>query len=144
MLTRPTAGLVGLLIIFLLLRDYYQRSISGKLFAHKALMFSIPILLSLIFLHWFNYIRFGDPFFNPYSIADIGTANKAIRTLGVFSIQHIPSSLYYYILKSVEPVTSKTLHLEFPFVIYSEFGLSFFIIAPFFFMFLKLSTNQVC
>lgn len=124
--TRPTAGLIAIAVILLKIKKIKE-----------ILIFSLPILVTIIILLWFNFARFGNPFFNTYQTNEVGTTYEHLRNIGILSIEHIPSNFYYYFLSSVVPVTDNLKHLIPPFFSYDPWGLSFFLVAPFFLYSLK-------
>lgn len=119
--TRPTAAFI-FLILFLSFYKKYK----------DLLVLFIPVVITILALGWFNYVRFGNPFDNGYATNNIGEVSELVRQIGLFSIEHIPSNIYYYFLASVEPVTDNGIHLVFPFFTYNSWGLSFLLVSPFF------------
>lgn len=134
--TRPSASLIGLLILGYLSISFYKKTINFGSFLKKLTLFFLPVMFSILGLLWFNYIRFGNPFFNTYLNSDTESFFKASQSLGIFSIQHIPTNIYYFFVASVVPVLNNH-QLIFPYITYSPFGLSFFIVCPFFIRALK-------
>lgn len=126
--TRPTAGFI---IFYLLIWIALQKSSFRNKFS-QLLQLAIPIGLSLIGLFALNYSRFGNIFDNGYGSNDIGGYLEPLRQMGMFSLSHIPANLYYYFLESVEPVLKNSQNLVFPFIKYNGWGLSFFLVSPFF------------
>ena len=127
--TRPTSGFIILALVVLLYikKEPLQRKIN------RVIPFLIPLFISLVALMWFNYARFGNLVDNGYLKNDVGGFIDPLRSLGLFSLQHIPTNFYYYFLASVEPITSNiSVHLKFPYIKYSEWGLSLLFVAPFF------------
>jgi hypothetical protein len=129
--TRPTAGFIGVLLAWLLFKTFLKRGITKQLIV-DVFSFFLPICISILFLLWFNYVRFGSAFFDTYHYLDAGVVLRPVQQLGVFSLRHVPSSFYYFFLASYLPVTKGTAHLVFPYITYSPFGLSFFLVCPFF------------
>lgn len=130
--TRPTAGIIILLLLPFLI---FKKDQAGKKLVN---LFSLifPILISIIFLMWFNFARFGNAFDNGYYTNDVGGFIGPLRDMGVFTIQHIPGNIYYYFLISVDPIKDGA-KLLFPYIKYNVWGLSFFLVAPFFLYSLK-------
>lgn len=127
--TRFTSGFIIFALIFLLYKE--KRLVNFFLFF-------LPIIITILLLIWFNYARFGNPLENGYLTNDVGGYMSPLRDLGFFSLQHFPTNFYYYFLASVEPVISNiSVHLEFPFIKYSGWGLSVLLVAPFFLYSLK-------
>lgn len=127
--TRPTSGFIILALLFFLYKENVP--VSKKLY--NLLYFLLPVFISIFVLMWFNYARFGNPLDNGYISNDVGGFIGPLRDLGLFSLQHIPTNLYYYFLTSVDPVFSNiSIHLKFPFIKYDGVGLSLLLVAPFF------------
>lgn len=127
--TRPTAAF--LLGFFLL--EVIRGQIPFQEKRQKIVHLLLPMLISGVLLLAFNYVRFGNPFDNGYKTNNIGQISEPQRALGVFTPLHIPMNVYWYFLSSFKPVTDEgTAHVVFPFIRYSEWGLSLFIVAPFF------------
>ncbi len=135
--TRITAATFGLIIIFALFETWFKSKEDLK-FLKNILLFLVPIIFSISFLLWFNYIRFGDPLFDTYKASDVNPLLLTSMSKGIFSLSHIPSNIYYGFLTSVIPVTLKNdPNLIFPFITYGKWGISFFLICPFFLYALK-------
>lgn len=127
--TRFTSGFI-IITLFCLL--YKERNLM-KIKLFNLFIFLLPIFMSIFLLGWFNYARFGNPLDNGYLSNDVGGYISPLRNLGFFNIAHLPTNFYYYFLASVEPVTSNiSIHLRFPFIKYTSWGLSLFLVAPFF------------
>ena len=132
--TRFTSGLIIFALVFLF---YKEKSLLERRLINLSL-FLLPIFVSGFLLILFNYARFGNPLDNGYLTNDVGGYMNPLRDLGFFNLQHFPTNFYYYFLASVEPVTSNSsIHLKFPFIKYSGWGLSLLLVAPFFLYSLK-------
>lgn len=130
--TRITAATFGILIGFTLLYDYYKTK-KIKPILKNSLFYLLPIIFSISFLLWFNFIRFGNPLFDTYKASDVNPVLLSSMSKGIFSLSHIPSNIYYGFLTTVIPVTLKNdPNLIFPFITYGKWGVSFFIVCPFF------------
>ncbi len=83
---------------------YRVLSIQGKMAINKksvitALVFLTPVLISLMLLGWYNYIRFDNPFEPGWRYAFTGTSVPYLSsTLQVFNIRYLPFNLYNYLL----------------------------------------------
>lgn len=127
--TRFTSGFIIFALIFLLYKE--KRDLRRKLM--NLFFLSLPIFVSGLLLVWFNYARFGNLFNNGYFTNDVGGYLSPLRDMGFFSLQHFPTNFHYYFLASVNPITSNIgVHLKFPFIKYNSWGLSLFLVAPFF------------
>lgn len=124
--TRPTAAFIILPIIYLIYKKAKKQKTLSPVF------FLSPIIISILLLMIFNQARFSNPIDNGYFTNHLGYELSPVRDLGVFSLVHIPTNIYYYFLISIEPITKGNYNLITPFFTYSRWGLSFFIVAPFF------------
>lgn len=127
--TRPTAAFLGLIIIWMI---FSTNKLKPARKLYNLLAFILPGIVMILLLLGFNYIRFHDPFFNTYIASNSLPMLNSLKVWGVFSIAHIPSSIYYYFLISYVPITVKMVHLVFPYITYNPLGLSFFLVCPFF------------
>ena len=126
--TRPPAGFIIFPIIFFAVTQYRYLGLTIR----KLTSFFVPLGITAILLLLFNYARFGNPFDNGYWITNIGSPLVPLRQFGLFSFAHLPMNVYWYFFASYERVTDGTAHVVFPFITYSPWGLSFFLVAPFF------------
>ena len=141
--TRVTSATIALYICFLLVKDY-SRNKQTLHFLKQVLVFTFPIIISVSLLLWFNYIRFGNPLFYTYHASTTNPLLDSSKAIGIFSIEHIPSNIYYGFLTSIIPVMAQDgPNLVFPYITYSKMGISFFIICPFFlYAFYTFKTNK--
>lgn len=136
--TRPTAALIIIPISYQLIKQ----SLKGKV-SKRLLTFFSPIALTIVLLLLFNYLRFNNILYNAYQTNNIGGSMPHFRSLGLLSIEHLPTNFYYYFLISVNPVTdSSGAHLVFPYITYSTWGVSLFLVAPFFLYSLKTISSK--
>lgn len=103
----------------------------------------VPTVVSGLVLLWYNYARFGDPFVNGYMTMNnwLMPEDRRFETLnyGLFQIRNIPMNIYYYFLKTLDPVRvdyftefGQTYVLKPPYVKLTYPGTSFFVAAPIF------------
>lgn len=140
--TRPSAALIIIPVLYKLIKKSSTENIIRHL-----LIFISPIIITIIISFWFNYVRFHDIFYNAYQTNNVGGSMPYFRSLGFLSLQHVPTNFYYYFLISVNPVTDKSgTHLVFPYITYSTWGISLFLMAPFFlyaFKTILLKDNEI-
>lgn len=110
--------------------------------------FLLPILLSLVLLGSYNYLRFGSAFNTGYAHSTTWPKEykKLIDRHGMFSINHIPTNLYLFLLKGPEAIySSEGPILKAPFLKADHMGMSIFFTSPFlvFALFAKLPRRQV-
>jgi len=150
-LTRYTAGFTTLFFILTLLLD---KDIRKQDKIRRMSLLLIPILFSGMVLLALNYARFGDFFNNGYMLVNnvLLTEDQRFELLnyGLFQIRNIPTNLYYYFIKSLDPVLvdhfsyfGNTYILEAPYIKVSSPGTSFFIASPvFLYLFVKRKLSK--
>jgi hypothetical protein len=100
MLTRPTASLAVLLFLISILNANAKWQEKVKQLA----TLGVPLLLSLVIYFIYNYLRFGNPLEMGYSYAQLAEPLARARDYGLFSLVHLPSNLYYFLLSGPLPV----------------------------------------
>jgi hypothetical protein len=133
--TRPTAMFFGGIFAFSILRD----KLSWKAKFRQLFLLAVPILLSMALLGWFNFARFGNALDNGYRTNNVGGTSEPLRDLGIFTPLHIPMNVYWYFFSTFTTVTDGTAHLVYPYISFSPWGLSLFLVAPFFMFTLRHS-----
>ncbi len=128
--TRPTAGFIILLILFRLLRSKNHR-------LKNVVLFTSPVVIAILFLLFFNFFRFGNALNNGYTINNLNPILTGFRQSGIFNIINLPGNFFFYFLAPPFLKINQNHLLIYPFIIYSPWGLSFFIVAPFFIYALK-------
>lgn len=102
------------------------------------LKLSMPIVITVGLLGIYNFARFQNPLESGYNLQLIPEEPKLRRDQGLFSPKHIPSNLYYMILKSPDPVLEDKSHrLKAPFITFDSYGLSIFFLSPILFLIFK-------
>lgn len=93
--------------------------------------FSLPVIFIITLLGAYNQARFKTPFESGYNLQLIPEATRERRSIGLFSLAHIPSNLYYMLLNGPSPVLNEKTHmLKPPFVTFDSYGTSLFFISP--------------
>lgn len=134
-LTRQTVILISLFFLIFI----FQKFSPTNLFK-----FTLPILLAQILIFSYNYLRFGNIFENGYSYQIISGDQLERRNQGLFSIEHIPTNLYYMLLKTPEFRNSKVLaDLSIPWPNYNPNGMSIFILSPLLFILIKTELKSL-
>lgn len=130
-LTRLTAaiGIVFFLleILFSSLRDEWKMKIK------KIGQLIIPLIIAVLLLGLYNYLRFGNFLEQGYSFQTLYGAAEIARGLGLMNIIHLPGNLYYAFLSMPLPVFRDAVShvLQFPFLRDNPWGMSIFITSPF-------------
>lgn len=135
-MTRITAGF-GILFFFAAILFESGPSFSKKI--HQCLMLGVPLIVSVLLLFGYNYARFQDPLDNGYTTMNSGITSEESRYelihYGLFQLQNIPTNVYYYFFKTVDPITllrGNQYILIPPYVTINFPGTSFFVVSPFF------------
>jgi hypothetical protein len=142
----------GMGIIFFLLEALWEQG-SVKQKAGRVLQLLIPAVIVGGMLLFYNQVRFGKTWDNGYMNANKGilTDEQRYETLnyGLFKLRNIPTNIYYYFIKSPEPVTvnyqsmwGSAYVLKWPFVKITFPGVSFFVVAPLFLFMARASFRE--
>lgn len=124
----------GATIIFFILEVLFQDGDVRKKLRDLALLLA-PVAGVVILLGLYNYFRFGSVFDNGYMGAMISpNPLESMRdAFGLFDIRYFVQNFFYYFLKLPQLFfIGGTRTLTWPYVAASPWGLSFFIVAPFF------------
>lgn len=128
-ITRATAAGI---IVFLFLEIITEKKITLKL--KPILQLLLPFSGAILIIGLYNFFRFNSPFNGGYTYQDISTISAASRSIGLFSIKHIPFNLYHALFGA--PIINTSSHLPwqaaYPFIKNNPYGLSIFITSPFF------------
>lgn len=143
--TRFTAGLGITFFIFSVLMS---RSMHWEKKVKQLAFLCLPVVFMLGMLVFYNYARFGNPFENGFLLSNNSFLSVTDRYeqlhYGLFKLRNIPTNVYYYFIKGLDPVVvqQKTLWgntyvLQSPYVTVRYPGTSFFIVSPLFFYLFK-------
>lgn len=116
-------------IVELLSSNFVQKKLNN------ILLLIIPILISVIFLGFYNFLRFENFFETGYSYqATMVSELQDATTKGLFSFQHIPGNLYVFLFKSPESLRINDINyvLKFPYLKADYWGMSIFFTSPLF------------
>lgn len=138
--TRATAA-PGLLFFVGDLFWKNKESLKTKL-KHLRLLL-LPVILAAALVMSYNYARFGNVLESGYQMADNKRSSDINRYelthYGLFQFRNIPTNIYYYFIKTVDPVRvehygdfGQTYLLKPPYVRVENPGAGFFIISPVF------------
>lgn len=98
-------------------------TLKNNLSVKRVVLFAIPLIVFVLLYFTYNFIRFGDPLQNGYTLIP-GILKEPWFNKGQFSIQYIPNHLYLMFLKL--PIITK----DFPFIKPSWAGLAIWITTP--------------
>lgn len=136
-LTRATAA--PIIIFFALELISYNKRRIGKVKMFSALL--LPGMAAVIIQGVYNFIRFHNPFNGGFEYQLISRDSAEARSMGIFSIKHIPTNLISLLFRGPMPVVkdSTSWSLKFPFISNNQFGMSMFFTSPYL---LSLFTNK--
>ncbi len=148
-MTRFTAGLGVIFFIYEIITNS-NHHIYQKIKNLLALL--SPVIVSGILLLGYNWLRFGNIFNNGY----LWTHNwyytreefSEFVNHGLFSIKNIPTNIYYYFIKTPDPIfVDKPLlrtiyYLKPPFIKVGFPSTSFFIVSPIFLYLFKADLHK--
>lgn len=97
--------------------------------------FFIPILIAFILLGIYNLARFQNPLEQGYNYQIIPQEAQERRSVGLFSLKHVPANIYYMLFKGPEGIfTDNSRDLKFPYLTFDSYGLSIFFLSPILFL----------
>lgn len=131
--TKPTLYLATIFFLVELLRSSRSSFVKKKL--SNIFLLIVPILLSVIFLSFYNFLRFKNFLETGYSYqATMVSGLQDAAAKGLFSFQHIPGNLYVFLFKSPEPLRINDINyvLKFPYLKADYWGMGIFFTSPLF------------
>jgi hypothetical protein len=92
-----------------------------------------PVALAVMLQGLYNFVRFHNPFNGGYEFQLIGPESAEARSMGIFSIKHLPTNLYSLFFRAPVPVLkdSTSWSLKFPYIQNNIFGMSIFLNSPY-------------
>ena len=131
-LTRYTYIFAPLFFFILFIIEHRKTSIIEL--SKKIVFFSLPLIVVVLGVFSYNYIRFDKIITTGYEGHSIGAIDPFnFSEYALFNIENIPGNIYYYFLKAPEPIFEEgTFHLTYPYLAGSPISLSFIIVAPLF------------
>ncbi len=125
--TRITTAPASLFFLYYLFQKPFK--------LNNLVKFLLPITVVILLLAIYNYARFKNPLESGYNYQIIPNEAKTRREIGLFSPKHIPSNLYYMLLKGPDPILNSNSHeLKPPFITFDSYGLSLFFLSPILFL----------
>lgn len=139
-MTRATAGLG---ILFYLTDVITDSSFSRKQRTSSLAQLLVPVIVASMILGGYNFARFENPFDNGYKRANnwqhgLQSDEYVRREYGLFQLINIPTNIYYYFLKGLDPVLAELAEtnvdyiLKPPYINVGHQGVGFFFVAPIF------------
>jgi len=137
LITRATAAPILIFFCF----ELWQKSNKTPKKLTKFAQLCLPVIAAFILLGIYNFMRFHNPFNGGYAYQLISLPPAQSRSLGVFSLLHIPAGLYSVLLRGPVPIlrNSTSWTLKFPYIGNNIYGMSMFITSPYL---LYLFTNK--
>ncbi len=133
-LTRATS--IFAISFFVLATLFENKNLTRKHLSNTLLLI-VPVITSIIIFLGYNYARFGNIFTTGHTINNIQPATQALmrEKYGLFRLENISTNIYWYFLAPPQPVLEEgTYHLVPPFLRPHDWGMSFFIMSPIFFL----------
>jgi hypothetical protein len=90
----------------------------------RLVTFSLPVVVSLLVVGWYDWVRFGSPFENGYSATQLGKLLADRRAQGLFSVRHLPENLGLIIAGGFD------LRARFPYLVPNENGHALLLTSP--------------
>ncbi len=136
-LTRATAAPI---IVFFGLELISHKSILMTKIKKLTVLF-FPVVLAVIIQGLYNFIRFHNPFNGGYEYQLISSDSAEARSMGIFSIKHLPTNLYSLLFRAPIPVLkdNTSWSLKFPYIENNIYGMSIFLNSPYL---LSIFTNK--
>jgi hypothetical protein len=138
LLTRLTAGLgiVAFIVLCLIEAKNSKKIRSAIEYLSKLIL---PFVIAIIILMLYNFARFDSPFESGYNIQKLYTTSlHENREIGLLSLQHFPTNIYYAFFAAPNTVLKKTTPasqvLTYPYIKPNSWGMSMFFISPYLLM----------
>lgn len=129
-MTRITAAPV---FVFFGLELWFLKSATHQKLK-KFAQLSLPIVIAVMLLGLYNFLRFHNPFNGGYSHQLLYPDAIESRAYGgMFSLLHIPANLYSALLGAPVPIHRDTTSwlLKFPYIENNIYGMSIFVTSPY-------------
>lgn len=126
-MTRATAAPIVIVFLLDILFNQKDKKIS------KVLKVILPILGALLILGLYNIFRFGNFLTSKYGQQVLFPASTETRSLGLFSLIHLPTNLYYLFLATPVGIlrSASSWTLKFPYIKSNPVAMSIFITSPY-------------
>jgi len=130
LLTRITAAPLVIFFGLELLRTVKNGNQRYK----KLFQLGLPVIIAVLLIFLYNFLRFHDPFNGGFAYQLEFPNTAAARSLGLFSLIHIPTNFYSAVLRAPTPIlrSSASWTLKFPFIQNNPYGMSIFFTSPYF------------
>lgn len=105
---------------------------SALAFVEKLGVLMCSLAVPLLLLGVYNYARFGTPTESGFGRADLYREGlERARSVGLFSLKHIPKNLFMMLLQGPQPVGgADSPVLRFPYIEPSKWGMGLFFTSP--------------
>lgn len=120
------------MVLFFALYIWYQES-DKKLKIKKLFRLVVPLVIAAILICLYNYQRFGNPLNNGNQYQLLSTSSSTARSMGLFSINHIPTNLYTATLRgpNIRLISNQSWSLKWPYIVNNPLGMSMFLTSPY-------------
>jgi hypothetical protein len=129
------------LIFGILFFPLYYYFFHREKFIKMLFNFFVPVLLGILISFSYNYLRFGGIFKTGYEYQLTIPEIIANRNVAMWSIKHIPTNLYLFLLKG-PGVVYKSGTLVLTDIIPDRWGMSFLITSPIFLLILAANFRK--
>lgn len=128
-LTRISAAPIVLFFVLAILWSKESKQIKIKQF----LMISVFMLLTISIIGSYNYMRFGNPLNNGNKYQLLSNDSAEARSIGLFSLNHIPTNLYTAVLRGPDTILrdSTSWSLKPPYIVNNPLGMSIVLTSPY-------------
>jgi hypothetical protein len=128
-------------ILFLAIVFYVLEFIQKRLSLKQLFLLFMPVLVSLIILGGYNFVRFHSVLETGYKYDITLNSFPLSRNLkyGYMSLRHIPANLYSFFIMPPQPLLADTkgsFVLKFPYLKVDPWGLAIWYTSPLFFLLL--------
>ncbi len=129
LMTRITAAPIIIFFLIMTLMEKTRRDAKLRNLAYLV----IPFVIAGCFIGAYNNQRFGSPLNNGSKYQLLSAESSEARSMGVFSIKHLPTNLYTIVLRGPNIVLndSTSWSLKFPYISNNSYGMSIFITSPY-------------
>jgi hypothetical protein len=132
-----------ILAVIFFVAEYFRRRLTGR----QLTLIFIPIILCVIVLGAYNYVRFNSVFETGYNyhIGDPYPLSENYRGYGRTNLAHIPANLYAFFIKPPVPITNTKdgYVFVFPYLKADPWGMAIWFTSPLFLLILfKFKKNE--
>jgi hypothetical protein len=140
-----TRGSAYFAILFFILEILFNHNV-WRIKLKELFFFLLPVFISVLVMFFYNYIRFGNILESGYNLQILALPFfEKMREIGLFSLKHIPTNIYYFLFKGPEFVahSQQMMVLSYPYISFNWWGLSIIFTSPLFlYLLFKIKFND--